>query len=139
MIVSGGTHREAWTKAGLKGNFSPSQFKKKFLDVPKVAAAIRQRRAEIAERNRVTEDEIIRGLREVRDRALSEGDYSPAVRALELLGKYLSMFDRDRKPPSTNVFINNRSDSVPSSDSPASSHEEAATDRLAKIASLGSA
>jgi phage terminase small subunit len=57
-----------------------------------VAAAIKKRRSNQAERNELTQDEVIAGLRKEARRQSEGSSHSARVRALELLGKHLGMF-----------------------------------------------
>lgn len=47
---------------------------------------------EIAARNEITIDSIVKNLRDVYAAAMKDGKFSDANRAMELLGKYLGMF-----------------------------------------------
>lgn len=69
---------------------------------------VHSRRRDIALRNGVTEEEIISHLRSIRDTAIQSGKFADAIRATELLGKYLGMFDRTIKAPSQ-LFLDPKS------------------------------
>lgn len=96
---------------------------------PVVKHYIEARRREIAERNKVTENEVISSLRQLRDQAEQDGSWAAAIRATELLGKYMDMFGNAGKVTVENpihareVFIT----------SPDASDRKAQLDRLAKI------
>jgi phage terminase small subunit len=59
---------------------------------PLVVARLTELMKEAGKRNEVTVDEIIAGLRDARDDAMANGQLGVAVRATELLGKYLGVF-----------------------------------------------
>ena len=59
---------------------------------PRMKAYIEELGVEAAERADLTIDSVLKNLREDRKAARAAGQYGPAVRADELLGKYLAMF-----------------------------------------------
>jgi hypothetical protein len=76
---------------------------------PVVKRYIAEQRAKAAKRNEVSEDEVIRNLRSLRDQAEQDGNWSSAIRATELLGKFIKMFDQkvtvEHHENPTTVFI----------------------------------
>lgn len=62
------------------------------LKKPNIAAAIAEGQAKTAGALEITAEKVLRDLEEVRTKALSEGQFSPAVRAIELCGKHIGMF-----------------------------------------------
>lgn len=64
----------------------------RLLKNPNIKRRIQELELEAGERNKVSLDEVISGLRTARDSAMSSGAYGPAVRATELLGRYIGMF-----------------------------------------------
>ena len=86
------------TQAGIRAGYSAGNADKiasELLGKTRVAAAVQQAMAERQQRAEVTQDEVISKLREHRDGAAAAGQYAPAIRADELLGKHVGMF-RDR-------------------------------------------
>ncbi len=59
---------------------------------PRMKAFIAELGVEAAERADLTVDSVLKNLREDRKAARKAGQFGPAVRADELLGKYLAMF-----------------------------------------------
>lgn len=114
------TQTQALISAGYSAKNARSSANK-LLANPKIQARIHELRIEAGKRNEVNLDEVIEGLRRARDEAESSGQYSAAIRATELLGKYLGMF----------------SDKISVSSSGAGSALD--TNRLAKIGALGGA
>jgi phage terminase small subunit len=79
----------------------------RMLSHPEIKAAIEEAQRDLAARTKVTQEEVIRDLREIRDRCMQHvqvldrkgnptGDYTfdatGAIRAVELLGKHIGMF-----------------------------------------------
>lgn len=64
----------------------------RLLKNPNIKRRIREIELEAGERNRVTLDEVISNLRTTHEAAFSSGSYAAAVRATELLGRYIGMF-----------------------------------------------
>ena len=67
---------------------------------PLILEKLNKLMADAGERNDVTLDEVISALRTARDEAMASSNYSAAIRATELLGKYLGMFSESIRPPS---------------------------------------
>ncbi len=67
---------------------------------PLILEKLNKLMSEAGERNDVTLDEVISALRTARDEAMASSNYSAAIRATELLGKYLGMFSESVRPPS---------------------------------------
>lgn len=62
------------------------------LGKPTIAAAIQAAQAERAERVDLTQDDVVRDIVRIRRKAETAGEFAPALRATELLGKHLGMF-----------------------------------------------
>lgn len=74
-----------------------------------VADAVAKGQGKIADKLELTAERVLQDLEEVRQRALSDGQYAPAVRAIELRGKHIGMFV-DRTETTANVTVNNAVD-----------------------------
>ena len=68
---------------------------------PLILEKLNKLMSDAGERNDVTLDEVISALRSARDEAMANSNYSAAIRATELLGKYLGMFTEAVRPPSS--------------------------------------
>ncbi len=68
---------------------------------PLILEKLNKLMSDAGERNDVTLDEVISALRSARDEAMANGNFSAAIRATELLGKYLGMFTESVRPPSS--------------------------------------
>lgn len=79
--------QEAAGKAGYASSTGYALLKRD--DVKRRLAALQAARAQ---RLQVTADEVIAGIRRVQAAAEADGDYGPALKALELLGKHVGMF-----------------------------------------------
>jgi|ETNvirnome_2_300_1030623.scaffolds.fasta_scaffold00784_4 hypothetical protein len=77
------------------------------LKLPYMKKRLAQLRVEAGKRNEVTINEVIYNLRRARDEAFAEGRLGEAIRATELLGKYLCMFNQtiDMNLSQRNPFI----------------------------------
>lgn len=62
------------------------------LNKPEIAQEIASRQANKAATLDLSFERVLLDLEEVRSRALQDGQYSPAVKAIELRGKHLGMF-----------------------------------------------
>jgi phage terminase small subunit len=85
---------QAVLRAGYKST-TPNRLGAKLLNHPLVAAAIAEKKKERAEKTELSVDYVITKLVAIADRQ-EEGNPSAALRALELLGKTMSMF-KDRQ------------------------------------------
>ena len=81
----------AYVRAGY-GEKSAQSAGSRLLRDPRMKAFIAELGIEAAERADLTVDSVLKNLREDRKAARAAGQYGPAVRADELLGKYLAMF-----------------------------------------------
>ncbi len=81
----------AYTRAGYSEKSAQSAGSRLLRD-PRMKAYIEELGVEAAERADLTIDSVLKNLREDRKAAREAGQYGPAVRADELLGKYLAMF-----------------------------------------------
>ena len=81
----------AYVRAGYSKNGAQSGGSRLFRD-SRIQAYIAELEAEATERAGLSVDGVLKNLREDRDAARAAGQYGPAVRADELLGKYLAMF-----------------------------------------------
>ncbi len=81
----------AYTRAGYSEKSAQSAGSRLCRD-PRMKAYIEELGVEAAERADLTIDSVLNNLREDRKAAREAGQYGPAVRADELLGKYLAMF-----------------------------------------------
>ena len=97
----------AYTRAGYSEKSAQSAGSRLLRD-PRMKAYIEELGVEAAERADLTIDSVLKNLREDRKAAREAGQYGPAVRADELLGKYLAMFTDVNK----NVVV----DDIPAED-----------------------
>ena len=81
----------AYVRAGY-GEKSAQSAGSRLLRDPRMKAFIAELGIEAAERADLTVDSVLKNLREDRKAARAAKQYGPAVRADELLGKYLAMF-----------------------------------------------
>ena len=81
----------AYVRAGYSKNGAQSGGSRLLRD-PRIQAYIAELEAEATERAGLTIDGVLKNLREDRKAARKAGQFGPAVRADELLGKYLAMF-----------------------------------------------
>ena len=81
----------AYVRAGYSKNGAQSGGSRLLRD-PRIQAYIAELEAEATERAGLTVDGVLKNLREDRDAARKAGQYGPAVRADELMGKHLAMF-----------------------------------------------
>lgn len=65
----------------------------KLLKSPLIRERMAEILQEIGKRSEVSENEVIFNLRKARDMAFAEGKYSDAIKATELLAKYIGFFD----------------------------------------------
>ena len=86
---------QAAIRAGYSKN-SASVIGFENLRKPKIAAAIAEAREEQAKRTEITVDSVLNRLVEDRELARSLGKPSAAVRADELLGKHVGMFNKEQ-------------------------------------------
>ena len=82
---------DAYVRAGYSKNGAQSGGSRLLRD-PRMQAFIEELGVEAAERADLTVDGVLKNLREDRKAARAAGQYGPAVRADELMGKYLAMF-----------------------------------------------
>ena len=123
-------------KAAEKAGYSPrsaGSLATQTLKEPQVAAYLSERQAEIAERNDITIDELVRRL----DKDSRECKEPHArIRATELLGKHLGMFPRDGG--TLNIIIHARQQQLVALLDKALTPEQAAARLDALIAAKGS-
>ena len=91
---------DAYVRAGYSKNGAQSGGSRLLRD-SRIQAYITELEAEATERAGLTVDGVLKNLREDRDAARKAGQFGPAVRADELLGKYLAMFTDVSK----NVYV----------------------------------
>ncbi len=82
---------DAYVRAGYSKNGAQSGGSRLLRD-SRIQAYIAELEAEATERAGLTVDGVLKNLREDRDAARKAGQFGPAVRADELMGKYLAMF-----------------------------------------------
>ena len=82
---------DAYVRAGYSKNGAQSGGSRLLRD-SRIQAYIAELEAEATERAGLTVDGVLKNLREDRDAARAANQFGPAVRADELLGKYLAMF-----------------------------------------------
>ena len=99
--------RAAYVRAGYSEKSAQSAGSRLLRD-PRMKAYIEELGVEAAERADLTIDSVLKNLREDRKAARAAGQFGPAVRADELLGKYLAMF--------TDVSKNVGVDDIPAED-----------------------
>lgn len=83
------------TAAAVRAGYSPKTAQEqssRLLKHPAVSVAVDIAKAKAVEKVEVTVDKVLRDLEQARTAALDAGQFSPAVRASELQGKYLKMF-----------------------------------------------
>ena len=88
------------TQAYMRAGYSPggaAQSAKKLLTNPKIQAEIAKGQAKVANRLEITVEKVLGDLEELRVLAMAAGQYSPATRAAELLGKQIGMFVEKRE------------------------------------------
>ena len=81
----------AYVRAGYSQRCAQSAGSRLLRD-PRMKAFVAELGVEAAERADLTIDSVLKNLRDDRDAARAANQYGPAVRADELLGKYLAMF-----------------------------------------------
>jgi phage terminase small subunit len=72
---------------------------------PRIRALVDAGMAERAARVNITADQVLGDLQRVARKAEEEGEYSSAVRALELLGKHLALFVDRTESVSTSIVV----------------------------------
>lgn len=82
---------DAYVRAGYSKNGAQSGGSRLLRD-SRIQAYIAELEAEATERAGLTVDGVLKNLREDRDAARKAGQFGPAVRADELMGKHLAMF-----------------------------------------------
>ena len=82
---------DAYARAGYSKNGAQSGGSRLLRD-SRIQAYIAELEAEATERAGLTVDGVLKNLREDRDAARKAGQFGPAVRADELMGKHLAMF-----------------------------------------------
>ena len=87
---------DAYVRAGYSKNGAQSGGSRLLRD-PRIQAYIAELGAEAAERTGLSVDGVLKNLREDRDAARKAGQFGPAVRADELMGKHLAMFTDGNK------------------------------------------
>lgn len=101
------------TQAYIRAGYSEkgaAQGAERLLRNVEVRAAIAEGQAKLAGKLEITAEKVLLDLEEVRKKALGEGQFAPAVRAIELCGKHIGMFiDRTE----SNVTLNNAIDRPP--------------------------
>ncbi len=88
------------TQAYMRAGYSPggaAQSAKKLLTNAKIQAEIAKGQAKVANRLEITVEKVLGDLEELRVLAMAAGQYSPAARAAELLGKQIGMFVEKRE------------------------------------------
>lgn len=85
--------QEAARRAGYSGNDNTLRaIASETLTKPNVAAAVAKAKAKALSGADVTVENVLRKLIVIQEKALDAGQYAPAARCTELLGKYLKMF-----------------------------------------------
>lgn len=62
------------------------------LGKPHVAAAVAAKQAELSERTETTQGQVLADLKRLAAKAERAGEFSPSIRARELIGKHIGMF-----------------------------------------------
>lgn len=94
LVAEGESPTQAYKKVYAPGNPRTARSNShKLINRPDMQRWLQQYRAEAGQRADVTIDEVIYNLRRARDEAFNLGKYNDAIRASELLGKYIKMFD----------------------------------------------
>lgn len=89
-------------QAGIAAGFSEHYARRRLPQIMYTSVALREaiakKKGEIAARNDITTDEIVQRLNEIALEAKEKGKLSEAIKANELLGKHLGIFDAERDP-----------------------------------------
>ncbi len=64
----------------------------RLLAAPEVRVMVAEGQKALQERTEVTQEYVVRNLKEVAERCIELGEFTAATRALELLGKHIGMF-----------------------------------------------
>lgn len=83
------------TAAAIRAGYSPKTAQEqssRLLTMPAIRAAVDEAKAKVVGKVEITVEKVLRDLEESRVKALESKQFSPAVRASELQGKYLKMF-----------------------------------------------
>lgn len=100
------------TQAAIRAGYSRRTAKSigsENLTKPDVAAAIAAAQGKVSEALELTAEKVLRDLEEVRTKAVTGGQFAPAVRAIELQGKHLGMFV-ERSENKTDLTLRNAVD-----------------------------
>ena len=95
---------QAATRAGYSKKTAKSQGQRLLTDVD-VKRAIQEAMNKRAEKTKLTADKVLKGIQDVLNMAIAEGDKPNALRALELQGKHLKLFT-DKVETSGQVALN---------------------------------
>lgn len=125
-VAMGLPQKEIWVRAGFTGRYDSSRFNA-ILNKPHIQDEIAKRQGEVAKRNELTEDEIIKKLRDAYNKAESLGQPAAMVSAATALAKVAGILD---KAPGQNL-----GDSPKPPADPALRKQHDA--RMARIAGLG--
>lgn len=83
------------TAAAIRAGYSAKTAQEqssRLLTKPAIRAAVDAAKAKAVEKVEITVEKVLRDLEDARVKSLDAGQFSPAVRASELQGKYLKMF-----------------------------------------------
>jgi phage terminase small subunit len=97
-------------KAAIRAKYSPktARFQASYLlTKPNIIARIAELQAKINEKNEISAEIVVKRFIDLADRANQKGDLVNENRALENLGKYTGIFERDneQKRPQTNITL----------------------------------
>lgn len=87
------------TKAAIRAGYNPGDAANRAYRLMKkaeIAARIRELEKDLAERLAMTQDYVVIQLRKQYDECKAVGDSKNALKALELMGKHLGMFEKTK-------------------------------------------
>ena len=87
------------TKAAIRAGYNPGDAANRAYRLMKkaeIAARIRELEKDLAERLAMTQDYVVIQLRQQYDECKAIGDSKNALKALELMGKHLGMFEKTK-------------------------------------------
>lgn len=82
---------QAYIRAGYSAN-GAGQSAEKLLKKAEVAARIEELKAGVTQRLELTQEKVISDLEDLKTKAAVAGNFGPAVRATELIGKHIGMW-----------------------------------------------
>ncbi len=83
------------TQAYIRAGYSPNGAEasaSKLLTNPKVIERVKELQAAVTQRIELTQEKVVSDLEDLKTKAAAAGNFGPAVRATELLGKHIGMW-----------------------------------------------